>query len=256
MTTKEIYDKAFYDAMSDMNYSSADSIVPIALQMVGQISSVIDVGCGRGLWLKAFQEHGVEDVFGVDGTWVKQDDLVIPHDRFESRDFENTFTVGRTADLAISVEVAEHISPARADAFVKALVDTAPVILFSAAIPGQGGTDHRNEQWPAYWIEKFKQHGYVSIDAIRRKVWNDKRVAFFYAQNALIFANGSVLQNYPKLVAEKERETGEPLPLVHPTLFSRIYEDAERWKLVVPYINKLPLSVLRSFKTFLSRGRQ
>ena len=33
-------------------------------------------------------------------------------------------------------------------------------VLFSAAIPGQGGQDHLNEQWPEYWQKKFEVNGY------------------------------------------------------------------------------------------------
>jgi hypothetical protein len=253
---KVTYDNTFYTAMHEANLRSARSVLDTVIPLIGEVRSVVDVGCGRGVWLKACLEKEIENIFGVDGAWVKPDDLVIPKDRFEPRDFESAFTVGRTGDLAISVEVAEHISPLRADDFIKGIVAVAPAILFSAAIPGQGGTDHRNEQWPAYWIEKFKAHGYRPIDAIRRRVWNNPDVAFFYAQNAILFIKESELSKYPLLSREVEEGYGEPLPLVHPTLFTLIHEDAVRWKLVVPYINWLPLGVLKKIKGVLLGRRR
>lgn len=250
---KVTYDNTFYTAMQEVNLQSARHVLREVISLTGPITSIVDVGCGRGLWLKAASELGATSIFGVDGAWVKPEDLVIPQNSFEPRDFENSFTIGRTAEFAMSVEVAEHLTPTRAKDFVSALVATAPVILFSAAIPGQGGTDHRNEQWPKYWVELFREHGYVAIDAIRRKVWNNSEVAFFYAQNALLFVKESELAHYPKLQKELENGFGEILPLVHPTLFTRIGEDATRWKLVVPYINWLPLGVLKSLKKLMSR---
>jgi hypothetical protein len=95
--------------------------------------------------------------------------------------------IGRRFDLACSLEVAEHLSPSVADQLVLALVKAAPVVLFSAAIPRQGGTSHVNEQWASYWAEKFKRHGYVAIDCLRPALHGDRRVDWWYRQNALIY---------------------------------------------------------------------
>lgn len=252
---KVTYSDTFYKDMEDSNLASARVVAPIALGLVGA-SSVVDVGCGRGLWLKAFMELGVTDVFGVDGEWVKPDDLVIPKEKFESRDFGSLFTVGKTADLAISLEVAEHIKESAADSFVTALVETAPVIMFSAAIPFQGGTHHVNEQWPEYWAAKFKTHGFVPVDAIRRHVWGRRDVSFFYAQNILMFVKESEIAKYPKLATEIEHGYGNAHSLVHPTLHNAVAADSERWKLVVPYINKLPLGFLRKIKKMMISVRR
>ena len=251
---KVTYTDTFYKEMENTNLASARAVVPLVMDLVHP-HSIVDVGCGRGLWLKAFAEAGVTSIFGVDGVWVKPEDLVIPQGSFESRDFESAFTVGRTADLVVSLEVAEHIEEKVADAFVQALVAVAPVVLFSAAIPFQGGTSHVNEQWPAYWAAKFKAHGYVPVDAVRRHVWERDDVSFFYAQNILIFVKESELATYPKLMLEIERGYGVALSLVHPVLHTAVAADGERWKLVVPYINKLPLGLLKNIKKTMQRLR-
>jgi SAM-dependent methyltransferase len=246
------YSESFYDAMTDSNLASARAVVPQVLDLIGRVTSVVDVGCGRGLWLKAFLENGITDIFGVDGDWVNPQDLSIDPSSFQSVDLEKPLLLQRTFDLAISLEVAEHLSPEKADMFVKGITTLAPVILFSAAIPGQGGTDHRNEQWPAYWIQLFSHHGYTPIDAVRSRVWSNKKVAFFYAQNCLLFVKNSELNRFPQLAEMAKNAVAVP-HYVHPTLFERVHEDATRWKMVAPYIGMLPLPLIKKFKYFLRR---
>ena len=90
------------------------------------------------------------------------------------------------------------------------------VILFSAAIPGQGGTHHVNEQWPSYWIEKFRARGCLPVDCIRPILWNSNDVLWWYRQNLLFFVKEESLDNYPALKAE----AGKPvLDAVHPELW-------------------------------------
>jgi len=95
-------------------------------------------------------------------------------------------TLNRKYDLAISLEVAEHLPEQFADLFVKTLILHSDIILFSAAIPGQGGQNHLNEQWPDYWIEKFSKHGYFFHDLIRPLIWNNKKVDYWYKQNTFL----------------------------------------------------------------------
>ncbi len=102
-------------------------------------------------------------------------------------------------DLVESLEVAEHLSPSRADSFVEELTKLGDVILFSAAITGQGGVNHINEQMPSYWAKKFLRLGYVGIDCIRPQIWNNKQVEVWYRQNIFIYANSKELYRYPEL---------------------------------------------------------
>jgi SAM-dependent methyltransferase len=245
------YTDNFYAETEDVNLSSSSVIVPIILDFVAP-KSVIDVGCGHGYWLKSFAENGVTDIFGVDASWIQEKDLVIPKDAFAVRDLASIFSIDRTADLVLSLEVAEHLDASAANSFVSALTTTAPVVLFSSAIPFQGGTHHVNEQWPAYWEEKFRSRCYVPVDLIRRRVWNDENVSFYYAQNMLLYVKESELCNYPKLKNEIQLGFGTALPLVHPKMHLYLAGNSERWKIIEPYINKLPLPLLRKIKRLMS----
>ena len=119
----------------------------------------------------------------------------------------------------MSLEVGEHLPDSSADELVRNLVNTAPVVLFSAAIPEQPGTGHINGQWPDYWAAKFKKHGYIPVDCIRRRIWNDPKVGYWYAQNAFIFVKESELARYPKLKKEVDQGYSTTLPLVHPVRY-------------------------------------
>ena len=186
------YAGGYYDTLDRTSLRSAGRVVPRVMELV-RPARVIDVGCGRGGWLSVFLEHGVAEVLGVDGDWVDPAGLHIPKERFQNRDLRQPLEIAGVFDLAVSLEVAEHLPPARADGFVEALTRLAPVVLFSAAIPHQGGVGHVNEQWPEYWAEHFARHGFRPVDVLRREIWDDPEVAWWYAQNLLLFANGTRL---------------------------------------------------------------
>lgn len=246
---KVSYSERFFDEMEDKNLASARAVAPLVLGLV-PAKSIVDIGCGRGLWLKAFIESGVVEVQGYDGDYVDRAKLTFPKERFKSVDLEEPLSFGRTYDLAVCLEVAEHLPAHKADILVQNLVNAAPVVLFSAAIPGQQGSHHINEQWPDYWAQKFKVHGYVPVDAIRRHVWDSEEVSFFYKQNILIYIKESVLSGYPRLEEEVHMGHNKALSLVHPHMY--LYY-AERWRMVVPFLAKLPVGLLHAAKRLLAR---
>lgn len=158
---------------------------------------VVDFGCGLGTWLKVFKDHGASEVLGIDGKWVNRELLhkYITEQEFREADMEKPVKLDKTYDLVVSLEVAEHLSEQSADIFVQFLVDAGKIILFSAAIPGQGGWNHVNEQWPDYWQKKFSMHGYIYHDLIRGHVWGNPAVGACYQQNMFIVAHESVKIN-------------------------------------------------------------
>jgi SAM-dependent methyltransferase len=188
MQESEHYSPDFFQGQVDGSISSASVMVPLILD-VFEVTSVVDVGCGVGGWLREFSKHGVDDYLGIDGSYVKRDQLQIPPDKFRPRDLTELRDIGRRFDLACSLEVAEHLPEKCAEQFVSALVKAAPVIVFSAAIKGQGGTNHINEQWQSYWSKLFENHGYVVIDFLRRAVFADRRVEPWYRQNTLVYCH-------------------------------------------------------------------
>jgi SAM-dependent methyltransferase len=193
---------------------SARVVAPLVVEAVSP-RSVIDVGCGLGAWLVAFQEAGVEDVLGVDAPWVDPATLLVSHERFVAADLREPFDAGRRFDLALCLEVAQILPPEAAEPLVRNLVALADVVLFGAAIPGQGGIEHRNEQWPAYWAERFATSSYAACDPFRSRIWREPDVKWWFAQNLLCFARPDVVAARPVLEASVSGDGG-PLPLVHP----------------------------------------
>jgi hypothetical protein len=178
-------------------------------------ASIADVGCGTGAWLNVARDLGVEDVRGVDGPWLRPEDAEVPAELVSSADLTDPFDFGRRFDLALSLEVGEHLPPSGARPLVATLVGAAPIVAFSAAIPGQGGTAHVNEQWPSYWAELFAEHGYEPVDCVRPVIWNDERIEWWYAQNLVLYGSPEALDELPALRDHPHRGA-TPLALVHP----------------------------------------
>ena len=214
------YTQELYQYLQKTAQESAKEIIPILWEFV-QPKRVIDVGCGTGTWLSAFQEFGVKDILGIDGDWVDPKMLEIPKANFLALDLTQPLPIAQQFDLVISLEVAEHLPSECAQLFVESLVKLGPVILFSAAVPFQGGTNHVNEQWPDYWAKLFQEQGYVAIDCVRNKIWQNERVKWYYAQNMLIFANIEYLTTNPLLQKEADRTNIFQLSLIHPELYLR-----------------------------------
>ncbi len=194
--------------------------MPLLLEWIAP-RSVVDVGCGTGTWLAVFRDLGVDDVWGIDGAYVQDEQLEIPKEHFLPHDLEEPLRLNRSFDLVMSLEVAEHLTAASADVFVDTLVGLGPVILFSAAIPFQGGDHHVNEQWPAYWARRFQALGYKAIDGLRTKIWEKEAVEWWYAQNMILYARTEYLDRWPALVERAQASPPLPHALVHPKNYAR-----------------------------------
>jgi len=211
----EHYTKRYYDDLRNGSTRSAEIMVPLVLRLF-PVRSVVDVGCGEGAWLATFQRLAVDDIVGIDGDYIDRDALRIAKDRFQAADLSKPFALRRAFDLAVSLEVAEHLPAECAAPFVDSLTRLAPAVLFSAAIPFQGGNQHVNEQWPDKWAELFKQHHYLPVDFIRKRIWKNEAVEWWYTQNTLLFVRADVLETNALLKAEFERTNPDQLRLVHP----------------------------------------
>ena len=213
MTT---YDKHFYESIDADSYQSALQILPEIVSL-RQIDNVVDVGCGTGSWLSAALNLGVKEVHGFDGDYVNRGMLRIPSDAFTPINLAKGIPELPRSDLCICLEVAEHLPSDMAEDLVRALVKTSDMVLFSAAIPGQGGTSHLNEQWQSYWARKFKHHNYCSIDIVRRLHWSNSNVCVWYRQNAILYVNDCLLTDQIRIHQEENLVL---LDKVHPELFS------------------------------------
>jgi SAM-dependent methyltransferase len=168
----------------------------------GRPSSLLDVGCGTGTWLKAATDFGIPDVFGVDGVDISTDKLLFPSLKFLQQDLTQPWNLNKRFDAAICLEVAEHLDAAFAPILIDALVQHSDFILFSAACPGQEGQHHVNCQWPAYWQKLFNERRYVCSDELRWQIWDEARIEPWYRQNIFIARRDTVSSgNEPRIKA-------------------------------------------------------
>jgi hypothetical protein len=156
------------------------------------------------------------EVQGLDGEWVLDGPLEIPAELFQAADLARPVELGHRFDLVLSLEVAEHLPAESATTFVRSLVGLGPAVVFSAAIPRQGGVGRLNEQWTDYWAALFKLQGYEVIDCLRGPIWADERVEWWYAQNMLLFVRPDQVFPHPLLEAAREWTEPNRLNLVHP----------------------------------------
>jgi SAM-dependent methyltransferase len=226
-TESKPYTPSYFSAHREETLASARAIVPIIMEIM-RPTSVVDVGCGTGEWLATFEEFGVHDIAGVDGEWISPDLLQFSRHLFMTHDLKERLSMDRTFDLAMSLETAEHLPPECADTFVASLVQLAPAIIFSAAIPHQVGADHINLQWPAYWAALFGKHGYDAIDCIRPQIWNIPKIPYWYRQNTLLFAKSELIDANDHLRLLREKHGGQPLPLVHPNIYIWLSSQVQR----------------------------
>ena len=214
----KIYDENFYRSIKDSSYLSALNIAPIVIDLIHP-KTMVDIGCGVGTWTRAFRDLGV-DAYGVDGDYVDKSQLMIDEKFFLPWNLENRFDLTQKFDLAITIEVAEHLTPARAETFVEDLTKSSDVILFSAAISGQGGTNHINEQFQDYWKKIFEKYGFVAIDYLRPKIWNNDRIGVYHRQNIFFYVRLSELFKYPRLMKYYlDHQEDQIMNIVHPVLF-------------------------------------
>ena len=170
---KTIYDKSFYKNVNNTALSSAEVVVPLILRTLPGVKSVADFGCGQGAWLSIFKRNGINEIQGFDGEWVKKEELLINEAEFSCKDLSEPFETNKKYDLAISLEVGEHLSKESAGTLVKSITAASDNVIFSAAIPYQGGTDHLNEQWADYWADLFAKQNFICLDIFREKIWNN-----------------------------------------------------------------------------------
>lgn len=207
-----LYDPTYYSANVERKNGSAEIVVPLLMNWLSP-HAVVDVGCGTGAWLQSFMRHGVKDVLGIEGPWGAPG---LAADQVLLTDLDKPIAIGRTFDLVITLEVAEHLDPTADHVFVDSVTALGDVVLFSAAIPGQGGTRHVNEQWPSHWCAMFAARGFDVFDVLRPRLWQNEAVAPWYRQNMLLFARRGAATRLPALADEL---SFGGLDLVHPKHF-------------------------------------
>jgi hypothetical protein len=197
-----VYNEHFFRQRSGGALSSARVVAPIISELI-RPSSVCDVGGGVGAWLVPFIEIGCQALC-LDGWWVDRRQLLIDSKVFREVDLRQLPTVNERFDLVLCLEVAEHLEDRLAGPLVGFLTQLAPAVLFSSAIPGQGGNGHVNEQPNSFWRRLFEARGYSYLDPVRRHVWQNPSVDWWYQQNLRLYVDSGLILTNKALLAEQD----------------------------------------------------
>jgi hypothetical protein len=237
------YDSAFMRLAAQAR-RSAELVIDVVRGQL-QVRSVADFGCALGTWLSVWQNAGVSDIIGIDGSYVAIDQLLIPHGLFRTHDLSLPIDLGRRFDLVESMEVAEHLPRSAADAFVATLVRHSDIVLFSAAPPGQGGEHHINEQDYDYWRTRFAAHGYRIFDWLRPQIAGSLEVQYWYRYNLFLFVAEERTASLPGAISTSQVWPSQPIVDLSPLSF----------RLRKRLVRALPLSLQTKISRALSRMR-
>ena len=210
MKQKAGYDKRYYKFIATPSLDSARVMLPFVVSAL-EPRSVCDFGCGAGAWLRVWKELGVTDIVGVDGDYVDRNSLLIAREEFIAADLTKEIRLGRQVDLACSLEVAEHLPPKFAEVLVHTLTRHASRVLFSAAVPGQGGYQHINERPLEYWRELFAQRRYAAFDFLRPKLLGLTGIERWYALNTMLYVAVDAAESLPDQVFKTRVKPEESL---------------------------------------------
>lgn len=212
-----MYDKGYYEKHQDGSYQSASRILRFLNTLI-RFETVIDFGCGMGTWGVAAKELGARRYIGIDQHEYDISYMQIDPSEYWEKNLQLPIHVEHFYDLAICVEVAEHIPEDYANTLIDNICLGSETILFSAALPYQGGTGHVNEQPCSYWVNKFLIKGYKPIDCIRPIFWNDAQVEVWYRNNCMLY----VTEKASERIKVHLPAISFPSDIVHPQMLTRI----------------------------------
>jgi hypothetical protein len=244
------YDTTFYADIHAKSVASSKIILSLLKEQLGT-ASILDLGAGLCPWGQSALELGIS-YLGVDGDYVDASKLSVPRQHFLARDLTVPFATDQRFDLAICMEVGEHLPERSATVLVESLVHHADIVLFSAAIPWQGGTHHINERWPSWWATIFEQKGFLPIDLIRPQVWSNEQVAEYYAQNAILYAKTGEPYNRVLMKTLDVNARNPILDIVHPREYTRKADLARRS--VGEIIQSLPAVASRVIRNLIHKA--
>ncbi len=197
------YSNEFFDYIDSGARTSARRMIE-TIQPWLNSQSVLDLGSGRGAWLQEWREAGVTDVLGIDGDYVDQTRLSIPTKQFQVADLTQPVKLSRRFDLAQSLEVGEHLPKSAAEELVDSLTRHSDRVLFSAAVTGQGGEFHINEQPLSFWQGLFRARGYAAFDCVRPALKYSREVEPWYRYNTVLYMNKAGCDDLPAEVKATE----------------------------------------------------
>jgi SAM-dependent methyltransferase len=241
-----LYDTRYYRSISSGSRRSAVSVFNhLAPLLEDGEASLVDVGCGSGAWAAVFAERfATKDIRGIDGDYVDRARLEIAEVAFQAHDLTRPLKADRRFALASSLEVAEHLPEASAPILIDTLSGFSDRVLFSAAVPGQGGEYHVNEQPLEYWRALFRARGFTAVDCIRPVLRKDRSVAPWYRYNSILYVRDDAVAALPASFGRHVVPEGTPLPN---------YASAW-WRLRCAILSLLPASVVQALARLKRRS--
>ena len=204
MPSASRFSAAFYRSIAVGSARTAGSVAPL-IQSCIAARSVVDFGCGSGTWLEAFRACGIDSLLGLDQFDTESVELRIARAEYRKVDLTKPVDIGVRFDLALCLEVAEHLPPEASRVLVRNLVRAADRIVFSAAVPGQGGVGHFNEKPLAEWVRIFAEEGYAASDFVRVAIAKSGTEAEpWYRFNTLFFYRAAQREQQPRCVTDHD----------------------------------------------------
>jgi SAM-dependent methyltransferase len=211
------YSAAFFSSLHAGSEAAARRIVPLLFSRF-PFASVVDVGCGGGEWLKAAREcsRNPMRLCGIDGFGAVNDSQPEGGIEFVKMDLEERLKLAGRFDLCLCLEVAEHLSAGRAESFVEDLTALSEVVVFSGAIPMQGGYGHIHEQWAEYWALLFAAEGFAPYGRMREEIWMERTIPWWYRQNLIVYVKR---ERWSSIFPTERPDDARGLTRVHPECF-------------------------------------
>lgn len=196
----EVYNDAFYNNNRYDSFTSARRVLEPIIKRLN-VKSIIDFGCGTGTWLFAAEMLSVNKVYGIDGDYINRSMLLIDENDFHAHDLTAPIECPEKYDLAISMEVGEHLPPEASSTYIKSICSSSDLVLFSAAHVGQGGDRHINEQPFSFWNKLFMENGYKHLE-IRPFFSGDWEIESWYRDNMGIFVREEAYAHVSDVLSE------------------------------------------------------
>ncbi len=209
-----VYDQSWHLRFGSESSAAAAKILAYVVDTFSP-ESLIDFGAGAGHWVKIAVNLGIKDCTAVDGPWTDPSLIVIDKSLFHYHDLSRPICFHRRYDLALSLEAAQYLDEDGCINLINTLVQHADTILFSSAVPYQGG-NNVTERWQSHWAQLFEDRGYQPVDLIRPRFWNDSEIPYYYRQNTILYVKeiGSELERLESQLASGKKAW--VLDMIHP----------------------------------------
>jgi 2-polyprenyl-3-methyl-5-hydroxy-6-metoxy-1,4-benzoquinol methylase len=165
----KIYDERFFKNTVELENPSAPAVAEILIKQFAP-KSVIDIGCGVGIYLAELAKRRVE-VTGYDGSPAALANALLK-DKIHLHDLCQPLKLNRQFDLCLCLELAEHLPKTCAKNLISTLTSLSSSVVFTAATPGQApkSLGHINEQPHRYWQKLFRQKGFLLNQSLTEKI--------------------------------------------------------------------------------------